>query len=159
VRSAVEPSGGGEFSFGVASALFGVVEVGRGAGGGLVVGCAMWFEVGELSAEPVDARSELGVTCLFGCMGGACVGELGTCRPAEVGETVRDLTSRPQCVGWDGGGEFVAGAGGGVVGAVGGEDAFEDVDGVTLDTYGHVMPGQQAEDAAAAAVALINRPS
>ena len=28
----------------------------------------------------------------------------------------------------------------------------------TLDTYGHVMPGQQAE-AAAAAAALINRPS
>ncbi len=129
--AAVETAGGGEFSFGIASALLGVAEVAGGAADGVVVRGAVWFEVGELSAELVDALSELGVALLFGCVGGACVGEFGSGGVVEVGEPVGDLASRPQrrC-GWEVGGEFLAGVGGGVVGAVGGEDAFEDVDGV-----------------------------
>ena len=49
----------------------------------------------------------------------------------EVPEPVGDLTAWPSRRRWGcGGGEFASGAGGGVVGAVGGEDVFEDVDGV-----------------------------
>ena len=96
--AAVEASGGGEFSFGVASALLGVVEVGGGAGDGLVVGCAGWLEVGELSAELVDVLSEVGVALLFGGVGGSCVGELGAGCVVEVVEPVgpSSRTDRPR---------------------------------------------------------------
>lgn len=92
----VEASGGGEFSFGVASALFVTVQICGGASDGVVVGGAAWFEVGELSAELDDALPELGVPGLFGGVGGVCVGELGAGGVVEVGEPVGDLTSRPR---------------------------------------------------------------
>ena len=91
----VEAACGGEFSFGVASALFGAVELGSGAVDGLVVRGAVWFEGGELSAELVDALSEVGVALLFGSLGGLCVGELGSGGVVEVGEPVGDLVPRP----------------------------------------------------------------
>ncbi len=126
--SAVEASCVGEFSFGLTLSLLRVVEVGGGAGDGVVVGCAVWFEVGELSGELVDALLEFEVSLLL-CGGvGSGVGELLSGVVVEVVEPVGDLASW-----WSvgcGGGEFASGAGGGVVGAVGGEDLFEDVDGV-----------------------------
>ena len=45
--------------------LLGVVEVVGGAGDGVVVGCAVWFEVGELSGELVDALLEFEVSLLL----------------------------------------------------------------------------------------------
>ena len=89
--AAVESSGVGEFSFGLTVSLLGVVEVGRDAGDGVVVGCAVWFEVGELSGELVDAGLEFEVLLLLG--GGVCsgVGEFVSGVLVEVVEPVGDL--------------------------------------------------------------------
>ena len=96
----------------------------------------MWFEVGELFGELVDAGLEFEVSLLLG--GGVCSGggEFVSGVLVEVVEPVGDLTPRCQCWGgWGGGGEFASGAGGGVVSAVGRKDLFEDVDGV-VDVVG-----------------------
>ena len=91
----------------------------------------MGFELRELLGELVDALLEFEVLLLLGGGVDPCVGELLSGVFVEFGEPVGDLASRCQCwCGRGGGGEFASGAGGGVVGAVGGEDVFEDVDGV-----------------------------
>ena len=131
--AAVEASGVGEVAFGLSVSLFGVVEVAGDGGDGVVVGCAAVFEVGELSGELVDAV--LDVRRLLGCwcvdvgvgVGEFVCGRRGGGRGTSRGSRIAVVSAG---VGWGGGGEFASGAGGGVVGAVGGEDVFEDVDGV-----------------------------
>ncbi len=96
----------------------------------------MWFEVGELSGELVDALLEFEIALLLG--GGVCsgVGEFVPGALVEVVEPVGDLTPRCERRRWGwGGGEFASDDGGRVVGSVGGEDLFEDVDGV-VDVVG-----------------------
>lgn len=94
--AAVQESAGGEFVFGSAVALFCVVQVAGGGGDGMVVGCAVVFEVGELPTELVDACLAFGVSSLlmvaFGLGGG--VGVAGVA--VEVFEPVGDLTPRCQ---------------------------------------------------------------
>ena len=129
--AAVEPSGGGECLFGLTVSSLRVVEVGSAAGDGVVVGCAVWVEVVELSGELVDAVLEFEVALLFDGGVGLGGGELTGGVVVELVEPVGDFTSGLQCRRRGcGGGEFASGAGGGMVGAVGGEDVFEDVDGV-----------------------------
>ncbi len=112
----MESSGGGEFSFGLTLPLLGVVEIAGELCDGVVVRYPVWFEVDELFGEPVDASLEFEVALLLGGVLGSGVGEFVSGVVMESVEPVGDLTQRLQCgCGWGGGGEFAAGAGGGVV--------------------------------------------
>ncbi len=96
-----------------------------------VVWCAVWFEFCELSGELVDAVFDLGVSPLLRIDDCSGVDDCTVGVSLEVVEPVRDRTTRWLCrCGRDVGGEFVSDAGGGKIGAVGGEDVFEEVDGV-----------------------------
>ncbi len=127
--ASVEPAAFGEVVFGLSVLLPGCVEIGGDGGDRSVVWRTLRREFVELGGQLVDVLLESHVVLMFGfvsCVGG---GEFLGGSLVDIGEPVRNRTSRLQDGCWrDGGGEVAAHAGGGQVGAIGCEDLFEHVD-------------------------------
>ena len=126
--SATEGSAVGDGSFGLPLAFLGLGDVVVGGGDRGVVGRAARLELVEVVGEIPDAACDASVLAAQLVQRVVCVCELGGGLLVGVVEPVRDRTPWSQCrCRRDGGGELAALGDGGEVGAVGGEDGFEDV--------------------------------